>query len=345
MLPLEQLQFDATNPRIVERLGPRPGQRQIYNLLVNEEDARDLIPSFIENGYLPTDPLIVRAEHNGKYSVLEGNRRLAALQSMSASEDEEDRTAFEQKNLNELPCLIFRGGEDAELAYLGLRHISKTKDWSPAAKSAFVERLLRSGVSLTQAGRRTNTSPQALRQLLLTRRLFEKAVGLGIETPSIAAERDLVFWHLGDAVRRRRTKQYLEVEENDNPLLPPEVDEGKLEKLMTWIYGNPKTKQTKLITSIRDIPSLDLSLGNEKSIQALEAGATIQDALEAAEAAGAKVNAHLDRAKTSVQKATGTLSDIQRETFAEIDAARMSLTVAFEAFDRELAAARQRLGA
>ena len=316
-IPLDQLRFDAANPRIVERLGARSSQRQIYDLLL-QEDTRNLVPSFMASGYIPIEPMIVRPESNGVYSVLEGNRRLAALQSMRDSRDEAEQSAFQQRELAQIPCLVFRGREDDELAYLGLRHISKTKDWSPAAKAAFVERLLRSGSSLSDAARRTNTSTPALRQLLLTRRLFDKTLELGIDLPSYAAERDLLFWHLGDAVRRQRTKDYLGIVENEDPLLQPQVDDNRLERLVTWIYGNPKTKQAKLIRSIRDIPSLDQCLGNEASANALEAGASLEEALEAAEAAGAKVSAHLDRAKASVQRATGALTDVSQDALPEI---------------------------
>jgi hypothetical protein len=345
-IEVDKLQFDTSKPRMVARLGPGATQQQVQNLLVEEENARDLVPSFMANGYLPYEPLIVRAQAHGKYVVLEGNRRLAALRLMKNSTDDEEKRAFEDKHLDRIPSLVFHGDEAVELSYLRLRHLSKTKDWSAPAKAAFVERLLRTGIPLSEAAKRTNTSSQALRQLLLTRRLFEVSVELGFDSPEFGVERDLLFWHLGDAVRRRRTKQYLNLVENENPLEAPEVDDSKLEKLLMWIYGNPKTNRAKLITSIRDIPSLDQCLGNPKSAEALEAGASIQDALEAGEASGARVNAHLDRAKKSVQRATGGLTDVDSvDALTPISTAREGLNAAVEAFDREMTQAKSRLEA
>ena len=143
------------------------------------------------------------------FIVLEGNRRLAALRSMQKSQDAEEIAAFKKHKLNEVPCTVFEGGDRQLLAYLGLRHLSKTKDWSPSAKGSFVERVLKAGMDLREAGRLTNTSLHGLRQILLTRRLFESAGSLGLDLPGSGAEGETTFWHLGDAVRRTRTKEYL----------------------------------------------------------------------------------------------------------------------------------------
>src|SRR5262249_1070796 len=132
------------NPRTVERLGNNASQGQIEEFLLGGEmKARDLVPSFIANGYIPYEPLIVREAKRDAYTVVEGNRRLAALRSMMNSDDAEENKAFIERRLDQIPCLVFEGDERQLLAYLGLRHLSKTKDWTTAAKGAFVERVLK----------------------------------------------------------------------------------------------------------------------------------------------------------------------------------------------------------
>ena len=179
-IPLEKLRFDPENPRIVERLGDKPTQAQIEDLLLSGEmKARELVPSFMENGYLPYDPMMVRP-HKDHFVVLEGNRRLAALLAMRSSDDQEELAAFQKHNLDSVPCVIFKGDERQLLAYLGLRHLSKTKDWSSSAKAAFVERMLNAGHGLVEASRLINTTTGTLRLMLLTRRLFEQAGSIGL---------------------------------------------------------------------------------------------------------------------------------------------------------------------
>lgn len=114
--PIDQLLFDERNPRTAERLGPRLTQNQICDFLIGEMEARELIPSFVVNGYLPCEPLVVRPQRHGKYIVLDGNRRLAALRSMRDSDDKAEKAAFEELRLGKVPCLIFHGDEKQEVA-------------------------------------------------------------------------------------------------------------------------------------------------------------------------------------------------------------------------------------
>lgn len=304
-LPLDSLRYDPKNPRIVEQIGENPTQPQIQALLLGDEmKARELVPSFIENGYIPCEPLIVRP-FRGEHIVIEGNRRLAALRSMVESDEPEERQAVERFGLTNPPCLLFEGDEKQLLAYLGLRHLSKTKDWGTSAKAAFVERVLRAGFDLPNAGRLTNVTTSALRLMLLTRRLFVEANELGLDLTSAGAEGETIFWHLGDAIRRTNTKKYLSLEENANPLNAPSYDQSKFENLIAWLYGNSKTRQMRIIGSIRDIASLDQCLGNERARRALENGANIEEAKAELEAAGATIAGHIERAQRSIERATG----------------------------------------
>jgi ParB-like chromosome segregation protein Spo0J len=325
-IKLQDLRFDPTNPRIIESLGESPSQESIQRLLLGGEmKARELIPSFVENGYLIYEPLIVRP-NRGVYIVVEGNRRLAALKLMAESDDPEEKGAFTRHNLNEIPCIIFDGDDKELLAYLGLRHLSKTKDWSTNAKGAFVERVLRSGHSLKEAGRLTNTTTNSLRLILLTRRLFEEAGSLGLDLPSSGAEGETIFWHLGDAIRRTRTKNYLELQENPDPLQQPAFDETKFEYLVSWLYGSPKTGSQRVISSIRDIKTLDECLGNHRAIQALETGASLPEAHEELQAAGESVIGHLDRARRSVGRAMQSLSELDGHGVQQVEHAFIQLS-------------------
>jgi hypothetical protein len=332
-ISIDKLRFNPENPRFATALPEGATQAQIRDTLIQNMEARDLVSSFIKNGYLPYEPIIVKSVKGGLYTVLEGNRRLAALQSMRDSKDAVEQEAFAKHGLGNPPCVIFEGAPEQELAYLGLRHISKTKDWSASAKAAFIESVLARKVSLKEAARLTNTTETDLRLMLLTRRLFERAGALGIDIPAQGAAGEVSFWHLGDAIRRTRTKKYLQIVENANPLKSPAFHEDRFESLVGWLYGNPKTKQPRIVSSIRDIPDLDKCLGNPKSTEALEAGASLEEALQRLEGPVVKTNAQLDRAKDYVQKATGFVSDVPASSLSNITTSRKALAVALDTFD------------
>lgn len=344
-IELNKLLYDPTNPRVVERLRDKPTQAQIEDLLLGGEfKARELVPSFIENGYIPYEPLIVRPVKN-QFVVVEGSRRLAALRSMEKSDDKEEKAAFERHKLAAVPCLVFEGDERQLLAYLGLRHLSKTKDWGTRAKGAFVERVLNNGHSIQEAGRLTNTTTSALRLIMLTRRLFEEANSLALNPADADPDGETVFWRLGDAIRRTRTKAYLKLEENPDPRRPPSYDQTRFENLITWIYGNPKRQESRIIASIRDIATLDECLANASAIRVLESGASLERAKEELQQAGQSIIGHLERAKRSVERAcAGEFSKVDAQGLDEIDAAAQSLKSAVNGVHTLLNQRRDELG-
>jgi hypothetical protein len=88
-LPLEQIRplsisslaFDRENPRFTpdKEMGEaRPVD--IIQEFIRSADLKELVESIASNGYIDIEPLVVmRPRNSGRYTVLEGNRRLAAL--------------------------------------------------------------------------------------------------------------------------------------------------------------------------------------------------------------------------------------------------------------------------
>jgi ParB-like chromosome segregation protein Spo0J len=345
ILPISSLRFDPQNPRIVEYLGEKPTQDQMESLLLDAMKAVELIPSFVENGYIPYEPLVVR-EKGKTHEVIEGNRRLAALKAMQKSDEDQVKTAFITHKLDKAPCLVFKGDDKQLLAYLGLRHLSKTKDWEASAKGAFVERVLNAGYDLNQASRLTSTSTSALRLILLTRRMFEQARDLGFELDSRGAESETFFWHLGDTIRRTKAKIYLSLEEAEDPLEKPTYDESKFENLVTWLYGDSRKgrDQGRVINSIRDIKRLVDCIDNERARERLENGGTLAEAEEEMEAAGAAIENHLYRARKSVERATGGgWSELDDNGLKKVEGATKQLQDAFKTLNGILKLNRERL--
>ena len=74
----DRLRFDPTNPRF-GGAGEGKSQDEIQDALEKAPHfALQLIDSFLENGFIDYEPLVVRhdADH---FIVVEGNRRLAAV--------------------------------------------------------------------------------------------------------------------------------------------------------------------------------------------------------------------------------------------------------------------------
>ncbi|WP_342165257.1 hypothetical protein [Methylobacterium sp. SD21] len=78
-LKIEQLVLDLENPRIVKA----GSQREALQQIITDQDVRlaALGESIITDGLNPMDRLLVikSAKDRGKFTVLEGNRRLACM--------------------------------------------------------------------------------------------------------------------------------------------------------------------------------------------------------------------------------------------------------------------------
>src|SRR5262249_55948038 len=103
-----------------------------------EENVRDLLDSFKRNGWLPVDQIQVREIGKGKYLVVEGNRRVAALKHL------ERRYQEGRASLGRLRPEIFvavpvnaypEADEKHHMVLAALKHISGNKKW-PALNQA-----------------------------------------------------------------------------------------------------------------------------------------------------------------------------------------------------------------
>src|SRR5271156_493940 len=78
-LKIDQLELDVVNPRISKA----NNQHEAMQRIIDDQDVKlgNLAESVVEDGLNPMDRLLVMKSEsaNGKYTVLEGNRRAAAM--------------------------------------------------------------------------------------------------------------------------------------------------------------------------------------------------------------------------------------------------------------------------
>lgn len=79
-LSVASLHLDAKNPRLGRETSSR-APREIIQYLFEHDKALDVAESIAARGYFPNEPLLA-IEEKGRYIVVEGNRRLAALKAL-----------------------------------------------------------------------------------------------------------------------------------------------------------------------------------------------------------------------------------------------------------------------
>lgn len=153
---LDNLQFDPDNPRLPSHIDGG-SESAVLEFMLKDASLEGLMRSIAQQGFFPGEPLLISqntpsnatqdadSEEAPTYTVVEGNRRLAACKLLA-----DPAKAPTQKKLVQavsaisstagsagLPCLIFRTREEV-LAHLGYRHVTGIKEWDPLAKARFL---------------------------------------------------------------------------------------------------------------------------------------------------------------------------------------------------------------
>lgn len=158
---IEQLYFDPNNYRLInderyiivdsDKITDDIVQKRTFGILcgAKNENIKDLLDSFISNGYLPVDQIQVKKIDEEKYLVLEGNRRTAALKTLKLDFDIHavDLGNFDKAIFDALPVVMYEGAEDdiQHLIVMGLKHISGNKKWGEWNQAKFIRTLYDSG--------------------------------------------------------------------------------------------------------------------------------------------------------------------------------------------------------
>jgi hypothetical protein len=270
-VPVKDLCFDPENPRLGGSARKmNPGQIQKY-LEGPPHYALDLVASIVENGFLPYEPLIVR-EAADKFVVIEGNRRLAAVQSILSQAPNTYPTTVTDR-LKEIPVLVFpdgthRGESEEELRYLGVKHLFGFRDWPPASKAMFLDKRVKSRKDLTQVLKELGgISKQEAARYLIPYRLTRAA------TEAFRKVNTEDFWSLAESFGRRNIRTYIQLDVDHRTMRIKTFDPVKLRYLAHFLYGKKRR-----VTDTRQLSTLSRVLGSPEAAKHLERGATLEEA-------------------------------------------------------------------
>lgn len=185
-IEISEIFLDPNNPRFTKTRG-KVTEKKITNEAVQAKALEyiskfgidDLINSILRNGFLPLDRIVVReiSGFAGKYVVVEGNRRTAAIKLLRdrIETGEVDEEEYGEDVLDELmestkniECLVYTGTETSDIAWIlqGVRHIGGIKEWAPAQQAELVTKEVdENGLSARQVGEMLGISTQRVNRL------------------------------------------------------------------------------------------------------------------------------------------------------------------------------------
>lgn len=146
-IDISELRLDAFNPRLPANI-QGGDQRKLIEHLLEFDVLGELARSILDNGFFQHEPLIVVAESDGTFKVVEGNRRCSTLKVLVGDDDAEG-LSFEEVpeavdiddetlgSLSQVPCLVVEEQGDVQ-ALIGYRHISGLRPWGAEAKGRYI---------------------------------------------------------------------------------------------------------------------------------------------------------------------------------------------------------------
>ena len=274
-IKLSDILLDNTNPRLTKSVQDS-GEPAILNWMLTNGSLLELMISITENGYFEGEPILVIPHESleGKYTVVEGNRRVSALKILNNPEivSKKENSIAEiisqaKKEIPiELPALVF-SKESEILDYLGYRPITGVKQWSPLAKARYLDKLYKSRKEIKEIDEKYRVLANIIgskgyytKRLHTTYRVYERAEAANFfEIPGISEE-TIEFSNLNDALTKFSfISAYVKLDfEKKDPIIS--LDETNLKELFNCLfYRHPETHKTRL-GEVRNLPKLNAIL-------------------------------------------------------------------------------------
>lgn len=311
LLSVSLLDFDRRNPRFPPQIAEGPVEL-LLERFVRDERLLEIIESIGDSGYFPGEPLLV-VKDGKRYTVVEGNRRLAALKLLSGELDAPEgrisiETAVENAKVRpeKVPCLAFKQ-EDQILRYLGFRHITGIKSWSALQKARYMQRLLQdkyTGFAPNEAlrllARETGSRSSYLGQMLTALSLYEIAerenfFKLDIDTDSID------FSVLATALSYANIVEYLGLTSRTDSTVDG-LNKASLKNLFLWLFV-AKSNQKSVVGESRNLKKLAAVVSSSVAVKELLKEGRLDDAFEFSKGPGVALTESLTHAQRRLDTA------------------------------------------
>lgn len=140
LVALKDLRLDPQNVRFRHITKPMK-EKEMEEWLYAEEDVRVLIKQLLRDGRVH-QPIYVREDGEGHYTVKEGNRRTVALKKISLDILQGKIKSFEKGHFDVVPVMVLNGTEHEINVFLGQMHVSGPKEWKAVNKASVIYTLM-----------------------------------------------------------------------------------------------------------------------------------------------------------------------------------------------------------
>lgn len=292
-ISISNLKLDLLNPRL-PKSKQGTDENTVIEFLLLEAATLELMEAIGENDFFAGEMLLVIPDlaNEGKYIVVEGNRRLTAVLLLNnpelatvkkvATKDIYDNAKHRPQ---EIPCLIFNERRDIQ-KYLGFVHITGKKSWRMLEKARYLSELRNSeqfsGLSFQNAcieiARIIGSKSPYVKKLLVSFLLYQIVEDENFYKISGLSDESFYLNYFSDGLQKDNIRNFLNVDlDSENPLEHLNVD--NLKELVTWWFKKTEGV-SRVIGDSEGMRLLNEVLGNEVALSAFKNGLNIQQAYE-----------------------------------------------------------------
>lgn len=345
MLNIDQLEFDEKNPRLPDTVSRK--ENEIIKYLAAKTGIEDLMTSIGENDFFPGEAIVVTRAENGKYTVIEGNRRLAALRLLQNPRLSDNirsikKAAEEAKyKPTEIPVHVVDSRDDA-LQYLGFRHISGVQRWDPLAKARYLKLLFNqtSGEPeqrCIEVAREIGSKRNAVRRNLDALAAYEAIEKRDFFDIRGLNEESFQFGVFYTAIGDSEIASFVGVRkdgESTHPIVRPEsLKTGPLKELTEWIFKKDEQGSTRLGES-RNIRKLSDVVANPNALETLRQGVSLDSAFSSTVDNKKEFLRDITRATEHLKQANSNLHSVEPDDLEAVNIVREAMKVLDLAIER-----------
>lgn len=292
-IKIEDLKLDLYNPRL-----PKSKQgiddKTVIEYLLLEAATTELMESIGENDFFAGEMLLVVPDDNvnGKYVVVEGNRRLTAVLLLSDPELTTVRKSLAKEIADiakfkptELPCLVFNSKNDVQ-KYLGFVHITGKKSWRMLEKARYLYEIRSNekfmNVPFQQVckdiARTIGSKYPYVRKILISYDLYRIVEDENFYQIDDLSDSNFYLNYFADGLLKDNIREFINVDMlSDNPL--KNINKKQLKELCLWWFKKTEGV-SRILGDSEGMKHLNAVIGNEVALKAFREGATISEAYE-----------------------------------------------------------------
>jgi hypothetical protein len=345
---IDRLYFDTLNPRLPEGVDGAKDEEVVRWMLL-DGTLLDLMGSIAEHGYFEGEPVLIVPRDEANYTVVEGNRRLAAMRLLLNPDKAPVRktrvlelSEMAAPNLSQSISAVIFPKRDDIVDYLGFRHITGVKEWGPLSKARYLRQLWdrtpgTASERLQALARKIGSQPYYVKRLLGGLRLFDTIEENDFFNISELNEGSLSFSLLSTALSFESLTAYLGVPED--PADQKTLDTENVERFTRWVFEKQQDGGRTILGESRNMTALAAIVASPDARNLLEQGATLADAVLATEHMGGQFTRALRLSRDRLDTAQKMIRRVNQPTEADADL----LSDIMEAADDLLSLVRRRM--